>query len=117
MTKQEFIEKQRAWNRNSVRVLCAYFAVYGVLFGGTAFYGQYTAVHGGPPWFSKFFPTILLVIFVSQLPFILWHHNYRLRRYGICCQSCGKQLLGTREAPKIAIASGNCCFCGAKVCD
>jgi hypothetical protein len=116
MTKQEFIEKQRAWNRNSLRVVVAYFAVYGALFGTVIFYSQYTAVHGGPAWFSKVLPVLLAVIFASQLPFILWHHSYRLRRYGVCCEGCGKQLLGSKETPK-TVASGNCRFCGARVCD
>jgi len=117
VTKQEFIEKQRAWNRNTMRVLAAYFGIYGAVFGGVIFYSQYTAVHGGPAWFSKVLPVVLLVIFVSQLPLIFWHHNYRVRRYGICCQSCGKQLLGSKKVPKMVIASGSCCFCGAIVCD
>jgi hypothetical protein len=117
MTKQEFTEKQRAWNLNTMRALAAYFAVYGALFGGAIFYSQYTAVHGGPVWFSKVLPVVLLVIFASQLPFIFWHHNYRLKRYGVCCEGCGKQLLGGKKAFKRVIASGCCGFCGAKVCN
>ena len=49
MTKQGFIEKQHAWNQNSVLIALVWLVGCGAILGGFIFYSQHTAVHGGPP--------------------------------------------------------------------
>ena len=117
MTKQEFITKQQAWKKSTFIDLAIMLVCYFALCGGVILWKQYRVSHGGPAWVSGcgLFLAVALPIILAVLLY-----QRRVRRFGFDCPRCGKSLFGGKSgqaAAKIVVASGNCCFCGAKICD
>ncbi|HLX72956.1 MAG TPA: hypothetical protein VKV04_25305 [Verrucomicrobiae bacterium] len=117
MTKQDFILKLQAWNQNTRRDLAAFLAAFFLSCGVLCVWERHQEAHGGPGWIT---PCGLALVIALPLFSALFLYDRRVRRFGCACQSCGKQLFGGQNGgghAKIVIATGNCCFCGAKVCD
>lgn len=113
MTRQEFISRQEALRKSGNKIGIVFLVVFfGFLLGGIPI-GD-LADHG------KTVPGIIFVFgfFGFLIGFLLFLRRFKKRhqkRFNLSCPSCGKPLLGVIS--QVAIATGNCGYCGARVFD
>ena len=110
-TRQEFLRRQEAYNRQSNKegiffmvVMFLFFAVNWPL----ALYLDKQVARGSLfywLWFSCFF-----LFFVCMGVAVLWFARRNLKRHGLLCPFCSKQLHRS-----IVVTTGRCGHCGERV--
>jgi len=113
MTKQEIICRQREMERfGNKRMIGWLVFFFGVIFSGWPL-SSYIERHEELTWIGPVLGICLFVFLLGNVALMLWFTKYQQRRFGISCPSCGKSIIGFDA--KIAIATGNCGQCGARI--
>jgi hypothetical protein len=113
MTRQEYVAKQQAMTRWQNRRMVWWFVM---LFGGLAAmiaFARYVDRHPESAWMGNLYGGGLIVLLVVCVLWMLLTMRRVRREFGVKCRSCGKQILNSQ----IAIATGNCYYCGEKLFD
>lgn len=113
MTKQEYIAKQQAMVCGQNRRLVWWFVVF---FGGLValvLFVHYLDGHPESEWMGNLCGIGLMVLLLGCVLWMLRIARRLQREFGVKCRSCGKNIVSSQ----IAIATGNCGFCGEKLFD
>jgi len=122
MTKEEFIRNQKVflkWARRVVISFCGLAILFGVLLEIVLTHFIHSTIDGKPSWFDASIHDLEVSVRVFIIAILggvlvilsfMWRYHKKL---DLACPSCRKALFHT--AAQIAIASGNCGFCGSAV--
>ncbi len=113
MTKQEFISRQKAMAKSSNGRVIGWLALlFGVLLGGIPV-ARYVEKHEELTWIGPLFAIFVFVFLIGNFPLLAWFTKRQQKRFGLLCPACARPLIGV--SAQIAIATGNCGHCGARV--
>ena len=110
MTRQEFISKNKALRRTLRYAGLGFGTVILALVIG---FGTYLHEAEPPDPIPTYLMTVLFAVLMSFVAAMDWMLHRLHKRYGLVCPSCGRTL--TEVSAQIAVASGNCGWCGAKL--
>ena len=114
MTKQEFIARQREMMQNgNKRILIWIVLFFGGIFGCAALASYLDRHPEESLWIEAAVGIGLFAFILVNLGLMLWFGVRQQRRFGHRCPACNKALIGVLV--QVAIASGCCGHCGAKV--
>ncbi|HXC99971.1 MAG TPA: hypothetical protein VN048_11565 [Verrucomicrobiae bacterium] len=113
MTKQEYIAKQRTMTRAVNRRLVCWLIVFFAAIGAMIPFSNYVEEHKEYAWTGNVVGGGLLFILVASFVWFALVANRQQREFGIQCRSCSKRILNSQ----LAIATGNCGYCGEKLFD
>jgi len=113
MTKQEFMSKQKALVQNANRRLSWWLPVFfGLIFANIPL-TRYVERNEELTWAGPALGVGLFVFLIGNLLFLAWFAKRQQKRFGLHCANCGKLLTGA--SAQIAVASGNCGYCGERL--
>lgn len=111
MTKAEFIERYRAHQKHNNGWAILWFVLFfGFLIAGAVF-SRHLDAQGS--LFQLVFGIALFALIVGSLSPLVWLVRRDINKFGLCCPSCGKSLVGV--SAQVAIAAGHCGHCGTKL--
>ena len=113
MTKQEFIARQRALNDISTTKALVWIVVFFATLIGGAVLAGYVERRPELTWLGPVLGVSFGVIMLGCFALALWFVIRSQKRHGHRCPTCRKSLMGCTA--QIAIATGNCGFCGVNV--
>jgi len=64
-----------------------------------------------PTWIRVLWMVVFFAVLIGNIPLMIKTIKKRLRSFDLICPSCSKEL--TAKIMPLAIATGNCCNCGA----
>lgn len=113
MTKQEYIARQKAMthgmNRRALWGLPALAAIFAIFFS----FCFYMDRHPQSAWMGNLIGGGLTALLLGCFLWMLLTIRQHQRDFGVKCRSCGKNIVSSQ----IAIATGNCGYCGEKLFD
>lgn len=114
MTKREFISKQQAMTRGVNSRLAVWMVFFfAALLSGIPI-GNYIDHHSEDyRWLGTMFGIGIFVFLLANVGLLLWYGSKQQKNFGHRCPACNKALIGM--SAQLAIASGNCGYCGEKV--
>jgi hypothetical protein len=113
VAKPEFIRRLQAANRKSRQYFIAGVTALGLCMIGAAALTSWKE-HGGLSWTGSF-DLWKVLLWVGLIVMVLSVLIAGAGNSGVPCVKCGKRLLGI--AAQIAVATGNCEYCGEKAFD
>jgi hypothetical protein len=113
MTKPEYIAKQQTITRGLNKRLIWWFVVFLGAVGAMIPLSNYMERHEEFTWVGNVVGIGLLFLLLGSIVCLLLFTKRWQREYGIQCRNCGKQILNSQ----LAIATGNCGYCGEKLFD
>jgi hypothetical protein len=113
VTKQEYIAKQRAMTRGvNKRLVCWLIVFFGGL-GAMIPFLDYIDQHSEKAWMGNVVGIGLAIFLFGNFVWLAVFAKRQKRQFGVQCRNCSKQIVNSQ----IAIATGNCGFCGEKLFD
>jgi hypothetical protein len=114
MTRQEFISRQNAMTHGLTKRSIIWIVLFFGGLIGCAFVSSYLDEHSESyQWASKALGIGLLVFLVTTMVLLVVFNHKWQKQFGYRCPKCNKRLFGFLA--QLAIASGNCGYCGKPV--
>ena len=115
MTKDDFVTRQHAAKREENVVSVIWLIVFFAALIGNIPLAKWMDHHRSAAWIQVLYGSLFFGFLIGNLVVLFWVTKRRARKFGILCPGCGKPL--TQVAGQIAVATGNCGHCGAKLFD
>lgn len=113
MTKQEYIAKQQIRTRlERRRGICWPVVVFGGLLAMIPV-SDYVEHRPELAWVDRLGAVVTLAFLLTCCVWVIFTKQREQRDFGLKCRGCGKNILNSQ----VAIATGNCGYCGERLFD